>query len=79
MNENKVKNFWEENKENVKHEVSRALWLVIGVGAGYCIGNQLTMMKIENGINKCIIAKPELDTMIRDAMALVAEKKESNG
>ena len=70
----KIKEFWAENKEHVKQEASRALWLAIGVGAGCCIGNKITLLKIENGFNKCIIAKPELEAVFCEAWDLVKEK-----
>lgn len=60
----KIKNFWEKNKG----EVVRILYYGLGFGFGYFAASQITELKISRGLDKCILAKPELESLLMEAI-----------
>lgn len=67
----KAKEFWEEQKG----EIARVVYFGLGLGIGYFTGKSIMGLRIENGLQRCIKAKPELDGMIKEAVNIISDKK----
>lgn len=73
---NKVKEFWEENKDDIKKECTRILYATIGVGVGYFIGKKAMEAKFTTGLGVCIGANPNLETEFYKTMDILGYKHE---
>ena len=47
----KMKNWYEENKETIKAEAVRVGWYALGLGVGYFVGDKVSTYKINDGLN----------------------------
>ena len=68
------KGFWEKNGEAIKKEAVRITYATIGGVIGYVVGRKIIMLKIDNGINKLFVAKPELKPVWDEAFEAVKEQ-----
>lgn len=49
---NKIKEWFEENKEEIKHEVSKFVWYACGFGVGCFITKKISDYKFALGLNE---------------------------
>ena len=71
---NKVAEFWEENKENIKKECTKILYTTIGVGVGYFIGRKAMEAQFIAGLGACIGANPNIETEFLKAKEIIDER-----
>jgi hypothetical protein len=72
---NTVKEFWEENKDDIKKEGLRILYTAIGVGVGWFIGRKTMEYRYTTGLGICISVNPDLETEFCKTMDILSERK----